>query len=95
MAGEDSGAVFERRVFRAWSHRRCGGGRSVLSVPLLRLNEAQCIYMAGLPNNPGRFGADPSGEAAMARYRHVIATMERNGNLPEQKAAALGGVQLF
>ena len=64
-------------------------------VPLQRLNEAQCIYMAGLPNNPGRFGADPSGEAAMARYRHVIATMERNGYLTAHKAAALGGVHLF
>ena len=64
-------------------------------LPLQRLNEAQCIYMAGLPNNPGRFGADPSGEAAMSRYRHVIATMKRNGYLTEHKAAALGGVQLF
>jgi membrane peptidoglycan carboxypeptidase len=64
-------------------------------VPLQRLNEAQCIYMAGLPNNPSRFGADPSGEAAMGRYRHVIATMERNGYLTEHKAGALGGVQLF
>jgi penicillin-binding protein 1A len=60
-----------------------------------QLNEAQCIYMAGLPNNPSRFGADPSGEAAMGRYRHVIATMERNGYLTEHQAAALGGVQLF
>ena len=64
-------------------------------VPLQRLNEAQCVYLAGLPNNPGRFGADPSGEGAMARYRHVIATMERNGYLSEAQAEALGGVQLF
>ncbi len=64
-------------------------------VPVQRLNEAQCIYVAGLPNNPSRFGANPSGEAAMARYRHVIATMERNGYLTELKATALGGVQLF
>jgi penicillin-binding protein 1A len=64
-------------------------------VPIQRLNEAQCIYTAGLPNNPSRFGADPSGEAAMARYRHVIATMVRNGYLTEHEAAALRGVQLF
>jgi penicillin-binding protein 1A len=64
-------------------------------APLRRLNEAQCIYMAGLPNNPGRFGADPSGAPAMVRYRHVIATMERNGYLSKAQAAALGGAQLF
>jgi len=64
-------------------------------VPLQRLDEAQCIYMAGLPNNPGRFGADPAGDAAMARYRHVIATMVRNGYLTARRAAALDGVQLF
>jgi len=64
-------------------------------VPVERLDEAQCIYMAGLPNNPGRFGADPSGDAAMARYRHVIATMVRNGYLTEDQAAALGGAPLF
>lgn len=64
-------------------------------VPVEQLNEAQCIYMAGLPNNPGRFGADPSGDAATARYRHVIATMVHNGYLTERKAAALDGLQLF
>lgn len=64
-------------------------------VPVERLNEAQCIYMAGLPNNPGRFGADPSGDAAMARYRHVIATMVHNGYLTAHQAAALDGAQLF
>jgi penicillin-binding protein 1A len=64
-------------------------------VPVERLDEAQCIYMAGLPNNPGRFGADPSGDAAMARYRHVIATMVHNGYLTERTAAALDGARLF
>ncbi|HEX3936088.1 MAG TPA: biosynthetic peptidoglycan transglycosylase [Xanthobacteraceae bacterium] len=64
-------------------------------VPVGQLNEAQCIYMAGLPNNPGRFGADPSGDAAMARYRHVIATMVHNGYLTVPKAAALNRAQLF
>ncbi len=64
-------------------------------VPVEQLNEAQCIYMAGLPNNPGRFGADPSGDAAMARYRHVIATMVHNGYLTQRQAAALEVVQLF
>jgi penicillin-binding protein 1A len=64
-------------------------------APLQRLNEAQCIYMAGLPNNPGRFGADPSGNAAMARYRHVVATMLRNGYLTKSKAAALDEARLF
>jgi membrane peptidoglycan carboxypeptidase len=64
-------------------------------VPVGQLNEAQCIYMAGLPNNPGRFGADPSGDAAMARYRHVIATMVHNGYLTVPKAAALNRARLF
>lgn len=64
-------------------------------VPVERLDEAQCIYMAGLPNNPGRFGADPSGEAAMARYRHVIATMVHNGYLTARQAEALDGARLF
>jgi monofunctional glycosyltransferase len=64
-------------------------------VPLARLDEAQCIYLAGLPNNPGRFGADPSGAAAMGRYRHVIATMERNGYFSGREAAALAGARLF
>jgi penicillin-binding protein 1A len=64
-------------------------------VPLARINEAQCFYMAGLPNNPGRFGAHPSGQGAMDRYRHVLATMVRNGYLTEARATALGGAQLF
>jgi penicillin-binding protein 1A len=64
-------------------------------VPLQRLNDAQCIYLAVLPNNPSRFGANPSGEGAMARYRHVIVTMERNGYLSKAQAKALGTEQLF
>lgn len=64
-------------------------------TPLQQLDEAQCIYMAGLPNDPARFGADPSGTRAMARYRHVIATMQRNGYLTEEQAVALDDDQLF
>lgn len=64
-------------------------------VPLQQVDEAQCIYMAGLPNDPTRFGADPSGARAMARYRHVITTMERNGYLTEKEGVALDGSRLF
>lgn len=63
-------------------------------VPLQQLSRAQCIYIAGLPNDPARFGADPSGARAMARYRHVIATMERNGYLTKEQAVALDDDQL-
>jgi len=62
---------------------------------LPQLNEAQCIYIAGLPKAPARFGANPSGQQAMARYRHVIATMQRNDYLTEDDVVAVGGLQLF
>jgi len=65
------------------------------NATLQRLTEAQCIYIAGLPKAPARFGSDPSGPEAMARYRHVIATMERNGYITAEQAAALGSLQLF
>ncbi len=64
-------------------------------TPLQQLHQAQCIYMAGLPNDPARFGADPSGPRAMARYRHVIATMERNGYLTQDQGIALADDPLF
>ncbi len=64
-------------------------------TPLRQLDQAQCIYMAGLPNDPARFGADPSGPRAMARYRHVIATMERNGSMTEEQGIALADDPLF
>jgi membrane peptidoglycan carboxypeptidase len=64
-------------------------------TPLQQLDRAQCIYIAGLPNDPARFGADPSGDRAMARYRHVIATMERNGYLTNRQAVALAADPLF
>ena len=64
-------------------------------TPLQQLNQAQCIYMAGLPNDPTRFGVDPSGARAMARYRHVIVTMQRNGYLTKQQAVALSDEPLF
>jgi penicillin-binding protein 1A len=63
--------------------------------PLQKLNKGQCVYMAGLPLAPARFGADPSGAAAIARYRHVIATMQRNGFLTAQQAIAIAGEPLF
>jgi len=64
-------------------------------TPLQQLDQAQCIYMAGLPNDPTRFGADPSGIRAMARYHHVIATMQRNGYLTQEQAVALADQHLF
>jgi membrane peptidoglycan carboxypeptidase len=64
-------------------------------APLQQLDRGQCIYMAGLPNDPTRFGADPSGPRAMARYRHVIATLERNGYLTEDQGLALADNPLF
>lgn len=64
-------------------------------TPLAQLSEAQCIYMAGLPNDPARFGADPSGALAIARYHHVIATMAHNGYLTKEQALALADNQLF
>jgi penicillin-binding protein 1A len=64
-------------------------------TPLQQVNQAQCIYMAGLPNDPTRFGTNPSGERAMARYRHVVATMQRNGYLTKQQAVALADQHLF
>ena len=63
--------------------------------PPQKLTEAQCVYMAGLPLAPARFGADPSGAAAMARYRHVIATMRRNGFLTAHQAVAVAGEPLL
>jgi penicillin-binding protein 1A len=64
-------------------------------TPLQQLDRAQCIYMAGLPNDPARFGADPSGPRAMGRYRHVIATLERNGYLTQDQGIALADDPLF
>lgn len=69
--------------------------KAYFHIPLSQLDEAQCIYMAGLPNDPTRFGADPSGTLATARYRHVIATMEHNGYLTKERAVALEQDQLF
>lgn len=63
--------------------------------PLQQLDQAQCIYMAGLPNDPARFGADPTGVRAMARYHHVVATMQRNGYLTRDQAAGLDDQSLF
>jgi membrane peptidoglycan carboxypeptidase len=68
--------------------------QAYFQLPLARLNEAQCIYIAGLPNDPARFGADPSGARAIARYHHVIATMQRNGYLTDEQAVALDDDQL-
>ncbi len=69
--------------------------RAYFHTPLQQLDQAQCIYMAGLPNDPTRFGADPSGIRAMARYHHVIATMQRNGYLTGEQAVALADQHLF
>jgi penicillin-binding protein 1A len=69
--------------------------QAYFNMPLQKLNNGQCIYMAGLPLAPARFGADPSGSAAMARYRHVIATMQRNGFLTEQQAMAVASEPLL
>ena len=68
--------------------------KAYFGATLQQLSEAQCIYIAGLTNAPARFGADPSGQQAMDRYRHVIATMERNGYLTGKQAAALDDERL-
>jgi penicillin-binding protein 1A len=69
--------------------------QAYFNMPLQKLNKGQCVYMAGLPLAPARFGADPSGAAAMARYRHVIATMRRNGFLTAHQAIAVADEPLF
>jgi penicillin-binding protein 1A len=71
------------------------GAQAYFHTPLQQLGEAQCIYMAGLPNDPARFGADPSGALATFRYHHVIATMQHNGYLTKKEAVALDDDQLF
>ncbi len=69
--------------------------QAYFGTSLDRLDEGQCIYLAGLVQAPTLFGANPSGKRAKARYRHVIATMERNAYLAENEALALESEQLF
>ncbi len=85
-----NGVYFGRRAIGAEA-----AALAYFNMGLQQLNEAQCIYLAGLPNAPARFGADPSGQQAITRFRHVIATMERNGYLTKEQALALNGTQLF
>jgi penicillin-binding protein 1A len=91
--------VLELYLNAVYLGRRATGvtaaAQAYFHTPLQQLDRAQCIYMAGLPNDPARFGADPSGARAMARYRHVIATMQRNGYLTQQQAVALADKPLF
>jgi membrane peptidoglycan carboxypeptidase len=95
----DKREILELYLNGVYLGRRATGvtaaAQAYFHVPLQQMDEAQCIYMAGLPNDPTQFGADPSGARAMARYRHVIATMERNGYLTKEAAVALAGSQLF
>jgi membrane peptidoglycan carboxypeptidase len=60
-----------------------------------QLDEGECIYLAGLLQAPTRFGSNPSGRRSTVRYRHVIATMERNGYLTESEGTALYRENLF
>ena len=95
----DKQTILELYLNGVYLGRRATGimaaAQAYFDMPLAQLDQAQCVYMAGLPNDPARFGADPSGARAMARYRHVIATMQRNGYLSKQQAVALADEQLF
>ncbi|MGH7141653.1 MAG: transglycosylase domain-containing protein [Minisyncoccia bacterium] len=64
-------------------------------MPLGALSTGQCAYLAGLPQAPTIFGQDPSGAVAESRYRHVIATMQRNGYLTPAQEATLDQETLF
>lgn len=85
-----NGVYLGRRATGVWA-----AAEAYFGIPLQQLTQGQCIYLAGLPNDPTRFGAEPSGERAIARYRHVIATMQRNGYLTREQADALEDDQLF
>jgi membrane peptidoglycan carboxypeptidase len=62
---------------------------------LRELDRAECIYLAGLPQAPTTFGLDPDGDYARERFAHVVATMERNGYVSRDEAAAIEAEQLF
>ncbi len=69
--------------------------QAYFGTDLGHLTMGQCIYLGGLPQAPAFFGRDPGDPAALARYAHVIATMERNGYLTAADAAALRTEPLF
>lgn len=69
--------------------------RAYFGKSLRKLNEGQCIYLAGLPQAPTVFGDHPAGMRAKVRYHHVIATMVRNGYLTPTQANALNSDKLF
>lgn len=62
---------------------------------LVRLTLGECLYLTGLPQAPAIFGRDPGGPAAMGRYRHVVATLVRNGYLAPAAARVLDRQNLF
>ncbi len=59
------------------------------------LTLGQCLYLTGLPQAPSIFGHNPGGQAAMDRYRHVLATMVRNQYLSSAYARELSEENLF
>jgi membrane peptidoglycan carboxypeptidase len=65
------------------------------NVSLDRLSFGECLYLTGLPQAPAVFGRDPGGPIAMRRYRHVVATMLRNGYVTEETARELAREKLF
>ncbi len=89
------GLYFNSAYFGRGATGAAAAAQAYFRRSLDRLDEGQCVYLAGLVQAPTLFGANPSGERAKARYRHVIATMERNSYLTEKEALALDGEQLF
>ena len=62
---------------------------------LEHLSLGQCLYLAGLPQAPSKFGRDAAGPGAMQRYRHVLSTMVRNHFLSGVAAEELKRENLF
>jgi membrane peptidoglycan carboxypeptidase len=85
-----NGAYFGRGATGAEAAAQAYFGTS-----LGRLDEGRCVYLAGLVQAPSLFGGNPAGARAKARYRHVIATMERNGFISKNQALALEHEHLF
>ena len=69
--------------------------RAYFHAGLDHLSLGQCLYLTGLPQAPSFFGRDPAGPAALRRYRHVLATMVRNGYLSQAVTRGLERKDLF
>lgn len=69
--------------------------RAYFNTDLRHLTFGQCVYLAGLPQEPSVFGNNPQGRKSMNRYRHVVGTMLRNGYISAQTATSLLREELF